>query len=58
MVLVGNLNGNSALCIDIILAVAVLGLASKMTSCRGHLFTLSECTPFSFGEFVTFSTCF
>lgn len=57
MVLVVNLNGNPGLCTDIIFAVALLGLASKISNCDGHLFSLIS-NPLSFGKFVNFSTCF
>lgn len=55
VILVGNLSGNSGLCINIILIVALLHLASKMTNYGGHLFSLSHQHPFFPGKFVMFS---
>ena len=55
MVLVGNLHGNSDLHIDIILAVAVLGLADRITNCHEHLFHLSEQYHFPLWRMLLFS---
>lgn len=53
--LVGNLHGNSDLRIDIIHAVAVLGLAGTITNFHGHLFHLSEQYHFPLWRMLLFS---